>query len=371
MGRLLVIAMVLAGCGRYGFDDMGGDPGGGGADPDPTGTTTTSPTSVTNPIQNKMVSICAVANTTTPLVASGPQNLAITPTPTGATLFATAEAGGSLYGLNVDAAFDAAAAPALVVSGTYTNASTNYVDGKLIAAFINNARVLVNIVTPDLSTATQIGNLDGMYVAKDALLDANGDRITPTSCSAGLTVNPWDASWNPTTSQLTVTTSQSTGIASTPFATDAMVVWSTASECHTERVTSFAAGTGAMQSWPCTSPRIAANAAASTGMLTYEATDGVRAATFTNTALSGSTVLVAPGATSPRVVFDGTVYWGAYIDASGAVVVGFLDANNTLQATTTDLTPSHDGYELAIVDGKLWVVASDAAGVAARQICYQ
>jgi hypothetical protein len=213
--------------------------------------------------------------------------------------------------------------------------------------------------------------LDAGFIAKDTMLLANGDRITPTSCSAGLTVNPYDPTWTPTASQLAVNTTLSTGLASTPFGTDAMVVWSTADSCYLERVIHLGQGTGGMQSWACPFPRIAANAPASTGTLAYEGTDGVRLASFSADAVDAASTLVAPGATSPRIAFDGTTYWLAYLDQSGAIAVGYLDSSGALQVTTTDVTAAHDAFELTVANGQVWVVAAGVGGIESRQICLQ
>jgi hypothetical protein len=126
-----------------------------------------------------------------------------------------------------------------------------------------------------------------------------------------------------------------------------------------------------MQRWPGPSPRIAATAAASTGTHVYEGSDGVRMASFTSDSVDASSTLVAAGATSPRIAFDGTSYWIAYLDQAGAITVGYVDATGAFQATTTDLTAAHDAFELTIVNGNVWVVSAGQTGVAAREICVQ
>ena len=358
MGRFLAIALVLSGCGRLGFDPS--DPGvPGPMDPPP----------MPAP---KTLQTCASSSFTTQLV-TGVANLdvALAVTPTSATLFGVDKAGGDLRGIELGADFLSAGPATLVRAGNFSAASASYVDNKLFASAVSGAVVLVHIVPPGLGSSTQIAMLDGLYVAKDTMLLANGDRITPTSCSAGLTVNPYDPTWMPTASQLAVNTTMSTGLASTPFGADAMVVWSTMDACYLERVIHLGQGAGGMQGWACPSPRIAANAPASTGTLAYEGTDGVRLASFSADAVDAASTLVAPGATSPRIAFDGTTYWLAYLDQSGAIAVGYLDSTGALQVTTTDVTAAHDAFELTVANGQVWVVAAGVGGIESRQICLQ
>ena len=150
-----------------------------------------------------------------------------------------------------------------------------------------------------------------------------------------------------------------------------MVVWSTTTDCNLERVIHLGQGTGGMQGWACPFPRIAANVAASTGTLAYEATDGVRLATFTSDTVDPTSTLVAAGGTSPRIVFDGTSYWVAYLAQTNAIAVGYVDSTGAFQTTTTDLTAAHDAFELMLAGGQVWVVSAGQSGVAAREICVQ
>ncbi len=364
MGRFLAIVIALSGCGRLGFDDMG--PGGKpGVGTSPTGPDGTQPTAQQTP------QTCGSSSFSTSLVSGVDDlDLAVAVTPTGPALFGAAKSGGSLYGIALSADLMTAGQTKLVSNGNFAATSASYVAGTLIASAISGSTVVVYKVPAGLASASQLAMLDGMYVSKDTMLLANGDRITPTACSAGLTVNPFDASWAPTSSQLAVTTNQSTGIASTAFGTDAMVVWSTSSDCHLERVVNFGTGSGGMQGWACPSPRIASDVTNSVGELAYEATDGVRVADFTSDAVDGSSTLVAPGATSPRVVFDGTNFWYAYLESTGAIAVG-LEHGGEFQATTTDLTAKHDAFELVLVNGTVWVVSASQSNVEARAICLE
>ena len=93
----------------------------------------------------------------------------------------------------------------------------------------------------------------------------------------------------------------------------------------------------------------------------------LRAETAGHDAANGT--MLAPNATSPRIVFDGIRNWTSYLDASGAVVVGYQDTNGVLRSTQLATTPRHDAYELAIVDYEPWIVALDASGLVATRLC--
>lgn len=351
MGRFLAIVLALSGCGRMGFDDP--KPGDSGDD------TTTDPTM---PTAKLMPRVCGSSSLTQTLVNADDLDLAIAVTPTGPTLFGVDKAGGSLRGMELTPGF-ASGTARTVRGGAFTSVSATYVDNKLFASAVNSTVVAVHTVPAGLASYNEIADLDGMYVAKDMMMNVNGDRITPTSCSAGLTVNPFDASWQPTQSQLTVNTSQSTGIAATMAGNDAYTVWSTDSECHFDHITSASAGTASMRSWACPAARL------SSAQMVFEGSDGVRSSGIAGDALLDSD-LIAAGASSPRIVDDGTRTWISYLDTTGAVAVGTL-VDGMFQAVVTDASAKHDAYELAVIGGEIWVVAASKLGIEARMICLE
>jgi hypothetical protein len=165
-----------------------------------------------------------------------------------------------------------------------------------------------------------------------------------------------------------VTTSQSTGVVSTPFGSDVMAVWSTASDCHLEHLTGFKTGVGASQPFACSAPAIATTG--TTGLLLFEAGDGVRTVGFDTASLGTGSSLLAPGGTSPRALFDGSRYWVSYLDTGGDLVVGFLDASGALVTTTvTGTEPSHDAYQFLELGNQIWVISADQTSFAATRIC--
>jgi hypothetical protein len=105
------------------------------------------------------------------------------------------------------------------------------------------------------------------------------------------------------------------------------------------------------------------------GVMVFEASDGVRAAKFDGTHLDPTPLLIAPGGTSPRIVFDGVQYWVAYLDASGVINVGTADSMGQFQSVASDVTAKHDAFELALVNGAVWTVGASSGGIEARQFC--
>jgi len=355
MRRLLLVAVLACACGRLGFDGVSIGSGSGSG----SGSGTTH-------LAAEVCSTQAWPN----IAATSASDVAVATTPTGATVFFVPTAGGALVGfsLDTDGNLTSAAQGTKILNGSFYASAAAYVDGALIAAIVNSSIVMVNVVQPDLSGYTQIGALDGEFVGKQALLNAGGGRFTPTSCDAGLTVNPFDSQWNAMTAELSVTTAQSTGIAATPFGSDALAVWGTTSRCYIERIMTTATGTESFQSFPCSAPRLASDQVASTSLV-YEATDGVRLATITNDQLPGLTSLVAAGAKAPRALYDGTRTWISYVDSAGDVEVGFLDGGAFVSTTLSGTQPQETGYELAMIGSAPWIVAVDDSGFAGYELC--
>jgi len=355
MGRLYLLVMVLvAGCGRLGFDGMDPGPGSG------SGTA------------NLVPAVCG-AQSYTSIAAALDSDVSVAPTPTGAAVFVVPTSGGNLRGFTVDVdgnLTSGAAIKTVRTGGPFTASAATYVDNTLIAAVTSSGRFLIHIIPPDLSTYTEIGNIGDEHIGKNPLLHANADRITPTSCSSGMDVNPFDNAWTPQTLQLSVTTPQTTFVAATPLGSEALVAWSTADQCYVERLTNLATGFGSSQPWSCSALRLANDMTTTMSKIVFEATDGVRLGTIASDQLDGSTTLVAAGATSPRIAFDGTQYWISYLDASGTITAGTLQSDGTVMTTQVSGTsPQHDAYELAIVGGAPWIYSVDTTGTAASKLC--
>jgi hypothetical protein len=354
MGKLRVgVLLMLAACGRLGFDDQ-----------------SNAPTLPPGPPEQRTLQICGSSDWTT-VAARSDDDLSIAVTPTGVAVFSAPASGGDLHGAMFDHA-QHLVTNATVRTGPYTASAAAYVDGELIAAVVSSSRVLVNFVPDTVDAFTEIANVDGIMVGKQALMHASADRMTPTACSAGLTINPFSAAWAATPSQLAVVTDLSTGIGATPIDGQAQVVWSTmGGECHVERVMDNATGIGSKQQWPCRAPRVAYNAASGQSTMLFEETDGVRLASISSDMISSTSVVVVPGATSPRILDDGTRTWVAYLAASGNLEVGAFNGDGSITTVDTGVAPGHDAFELTTVDGELWAYAIANGHYDATHVCLQ
>jgi hypothetical protein len=81
--------------------------------------------------------------------------------------------------------------------------------------------------------------------------------------------------------------------------------------------------------------------------------------------------LIAANGVSPRIVFDGERYWVSYLGERGDVVVGYLDETDNLVSTAIEgVRPASGAYELALVNGSVWVYAYDGeTGFGATRLC--
>jgi hypothetical protein len=83
-----------------------------------------------------------------------------------------------------------------------------------------------------------------------------------------------------------------------------------------------------------------------------------------------NTQLFLENARSPKIVFDGSRYWVSYINARQDVVVGYLATDGSLVSMALEGTqPMGEGYELAVINGGVWVFAVDGAGAGAQRLC--
>jgi hypothetical protein len=152
-----------------------------------------------------------------------------------------------------------------------------------------------------------------------------------------------------------------------------VVAWTTKASCY--MMTMFVAQPGPTSSTAaCPSPRLAIDSATQHGQLVFEATDGIRVRGTQHTSFAGESQLIAHAGSAPRVLWDGHRFWISYLDATGAIVVGYLDGGDSGKYVSTTVVgpkPGASAYELAMIDGQVWVVSFVSEGIAASRLCIE
>jgi hypothetical protein len=148
-----------------------------------------------------------------------------------------------------------------------------------------------------------------------------------------------------------------------------VAAWATKTECF--MMTMFTAQPGPMDKLPeaCTSPQLAIDSATQIGHLVFEGNDGIHILETSHVRFVDASKLLRAGGTSPRVLFDGQRFWVSYLDASGQIVVGYLDGSHLNSTTVVGPNPGARGYDLAMIAGQVWVVAFDGSGYSASRLC--
>ncbi len=336
----MVLAAGLMGCGRLGFGE--GDEGDGGNMTD--GVVDASPRAPA--VCERLPSLA---------VASSPDvDLSLATTPNGIAAIWVAVAGGDLMGMNVSTLRVASPVTSLK-SGSFTASSAAYIDDRLIAAGVSTSRALIYTVPQPLGAATEIGNFDGEFVGKTTLSHSGVDRVAATSCSSGLTMNSFDNAWNGSAGTLSVTTAQAQNIDLTPIAAQSFAVWSTSSSCHYETITSKTTGTTRQSmSMACPAARLTSRGT-EVGMVFEDGSDTGLVIDEAAT-ISAVNAVAIVGASSPRVVWDGTRYWVTYFDATEHIVIGYVDDTGMLLTTQLPDAATHPkAYELGMLDGQPWL----------------
>jgi len=127
------------------------------------------------------------------------------------------------------------------------------------------------------------------------------------------------------------------------------------------------------RNFPCLNGRIAVNPLERAGYMIYE--EGADKLMISQIRIGGeseiaNSQLFLENARSPKIVFDGSRYWVSYINARQDVVVGYLNTDGTLVSMALEGTqPMGEAYELAVINGGVWVFAVDGAGAGAQRLC--
>jgi hypothetical protein len=344
----LLSVVVVAGCGRLGFDGV-------------------------PPVVHEGVepAACSTYQWTTVAPPDRDLDLSITTMPSSIAVGWVAHADGALFGTMLAPDWSMTTDPSgtMIKTGGWVDASVQYIDGQLVAGEAETGRGAVKYDTMDGAFAndSEFGCPTASYLPKPPMLHAGGDLIAPTVSDTGLSV--WQITgWSITGAATTAPSSPATGVAATEVGTEAFIVWPTVDGCNMMTLQNAMTGTSHASAASCDAPRVAASGPSVA--LVYETAAGVAIVRDDPTTIDPANgTMLAAGATSPRIVFDGVRYWTSYLDASGAVVVGYQDTNGVLRSTQLATKPRHDAYELAIVDHEPWIVGLDASGLAATRLC--
>lgn len=292
------------------------------------------------------------------------------PTAHGAAVFMVPRAGGMLRGFQVDGRglVMGDAEGQRIRTGAFTDLAATRVDGRTIVGAISGTRTSVMAIDQDLKEATELALVDGALQGTTTMMPLGAARVTATGGPSGMLLSSFDATWAPMGTEV-VARSVPISMTSTAYGNDAMIAWSTPTECHVQRV---GAGIESVQPFACANGRIAADPLSHAGWLVYEQGGSImitRIAVDAPNQMSAERPLVRFGS-SPRIAYDGLHYWISYLDARGDVVVGVLDAGGTLVGVALEGTqPLAQAHDLVIVDGQPWVFALDGSGIGATRLC--
>ena len=353
---------LITGCG----DNLAGDP----TDPVEENGDLSGSVEDDGTIQRLIPTVCASRAWPEVLVEAKDSDLAVVAMTHGAAVFAVPKSGGDLRGFLVDGRGLVMGDPAgiKIITGAFTGVSATVTDSRLIVGLVDGSNVNVNVLRDDLGDFRALATVAGSYVGDATVMHARGERITATGGATGMVLSTFDSQWTSVGSEL-LARSVPSGMTTTAYGNDAMVAWTTAGECHLQRV---ASNIHSEQAFPCTNGRLAVDYGARSGQLVYQDGEDIL---LSNIVVSShneiaNRLFLAPGGKAPRITFDGTRYWISYTNIHNDVVVGYLDEKNNLVSTAIEgMRPMGDAYELAFVNGAVWVYALDETGFNASRMC--
>jgi len=301
-------------------------------------------------------------------------DLTVVSTATGAAIFTVERAGGALRGFAIDASGKLETKEAgntLRDDHIFTSVSAAYIDERLVtAAVTDEGSVTFDMIRPDLGATFNLSTARGTMVADLPITNVREQKLaTVADATDGITGIRFDAAWQTMGTEV-LAAKPPRSITATRYREEAMVVWSTDTTCHLTRV---AAQRSSVRNFPCVDSRIAVDPDTREGFMVYPEGDGkimISQIRVGGESEIANTRLFLEHATSPKIVFDGSRFWISYIDARQDVIVGYLDDDGILVSTALEGTqPMGDGYELALINGAVWVFAVDGAGANAQRMC--
>ncbi|CAN5793920.1 hypothetical protein BH11MYX2_BH11MYX2_37340 [soil metagenome] len=365
LGSSLAVALVLtaAGCG----DDLTSTDDGTDVVGDHTGIDNSTATpSLLFP------ELCAARNFDNAVVQDKEMVLRAVSTPMGTAVFGVPKSGGPLYGFVADARGQVMGDMhgTKIISGDFTGLSASRVDGRVVAGLVQNDKVEMYVIKDDLTAIHALDTVGNSDVISDAtVIHQRGQRIAFAGGSDGVVMTRFDDQWA-SQGQSIYTRDVPTSISSSSYGSDAMFAWSTQHGCSIARMGAELVST---QHYECNNNHIAIDQSVKGGHMLFEGQDGIHDASImvgTRNELA-TEHLIGPHGTSPRVAFDGTRFWGTYLDIHGSLVVGYMADDGHLRSMTlSNVRPTADAYDLSVTNNEVWVYAADQEnGYTASRVC--
>ena len=318
--------------------------------------------------------VCAVRAWPSMSFADRDVDLTVVPTVNGgAAVFTVDRAGGPLRGFAIDGRGELLTKEegnTIRDDLAFTAVSAAYIDERLItAAVADDGSIAIDMIRPDLGAHHNLIMARGTLIADLPIAHARDARLVTVGDTNGLTAIRFNNAWQTNGTQ-PIGNVNALSMTSTRYRDDTMIAWSTDSTCTLSRV---AAEVTSTHDFACIGGRLAMNVPEHTGYIVYEeGGDKLSISQITITdqnKITNQRVLV-DGARSPKILFDGSRYWVSYINIRQDVVVGYVGPDGSLVSMALEGTqPYGEGYELALVNGGVWVFSVDGAGVNAQRLC--
>ena len=362
MGRLSLLLVVLAGCGdNLGVEQV--DPGEGRVHaglPD-----------LAAPVY--VPAVCGEAQWST-TNGDAKLDLAMVSNGHGMTSIVTAPlAGGALSAFAVDDRMTALGAQTKIpLDGAFTAVTAAMVGDRVLTASLDSGATRVHLYGETLANPEELGKLDGTVLASQAFLVADHQRVIATGGTDGVSLTALGSNFTLGTTIVAAASSEVASLATAQNGQAISAAWETADKrCYVASLAAFTKVDPTLVDYECGRPQIAIDAASATTNIVFERDGGLRLMHVSHLHGGIASTLLRPNARSPRIAFDGTRFWVSYLDVRGDIVIGFLDKDEHLVSMgLVGPAPVDAAYQLAFVDGWIWVVSTDATnGFMAHQMC--
>lgn len=314
--------------------------------------------------------VCSARAWPEAIVDAKDSDLAVVEMPLGSAVLAVPRGGGDLRGFLLDGRGLVMGNPEgiKVRTGKFTGVTATRVDSRLVVGLTDGATSSVTVVRDDLLDYRELTTVASSFIGDTPVMKSRDQRVTLTGGANGMTLSAFDQAWAPM-GDVELARSVPTSMTSAPYGNDAMVAWTTDAECHVMRV---ASNIHSMDTFPCHDARLATNYADRAGQLVFQGGDSIYMSDIRVSAHNelANQKLLVPTGFSPRITHDGTRYWVSYVNPHGDIVVGYLDGDNLVSTSIQGTRPLNGSYDLAVVNGAVWVYAIDAeTGFNANRLC--